>query len=444
MRLSQFILENLEPILQEWEDFARSLETGHAMSIEALRNDAERMLRCVAADVEKEQTRREEIAKSQGHGASLPAGQSSAAHEHGVTRAVERFSLVEVVSEYRALRASVMRLWTDAVPITRDSVAQLIRFNEAIDQILAEGVLRFTEHIDREADLFTASVGHDLSNPVNTIVISAPVLAASDSLSATERLAAERIGRAAERLSGMLVDLRDFTRARLGGLVRIDRESCDVGKIVRAIVDEMAAVHRDRPIVVECADDLQAFVDRKRIGQLVSNLVANALQHATEPTLVGVRAWGDAHKVTVEVHNGGPAIPADRLKTMFDPLVRAAGDRDDRRLGLGLYIVRQIAPTVGRSRCRLRRLQGHALRRLCRAPTHATRRTLPIRTRQCALGVASVVMAERRGLRHRVPDRAAVPLSLLQRIHKTRTFEARPPRRAIPASLINPARSSGD
>ncbi|HJV60954.1 MAG TPA: histidine kinase dimerization/phospho-acceptor domain-containing protein, partial [Albitalea sp.] len=212
MRLARFMLDNLDAILQEWEDFARTLAQGSTMSVEALRNDAERMLRFVAADMETQQTRQQEMAKANGHGPSLPPGQSSAAEHHGVARAVERFSLVELVSEYRALRASVTRMWIAAVPLTHESVAQLVRFNEGIDQILAEGVAKFTERLDHEADLFTASVGHDLSNPLNAVVASARVLAISPTLSDGERAVVERIERASQRLSGMLADLRDFTR----------------------------------------------------------------------------------------------------------------------------------------------------------------------------------------------------------------------------------------
>jgi len=242
MRLSKFIVDNLDAILQQWEDFARSLSRGPAMSIEALRDDAERMLRFVAADIETDQSRKQELAKATGHGPALPKGESSAAHDHGLSRAVERFSLVELVSEYRALRASVTRMWMDATPPTLESIAQFIRFNEAIDQILAEGVLTFTERFDQEADLFFASVGHDLSNPVNAVKVTAQSLAQSPNLSSSEQEMVARIGRATDRLSGMLIDLRDFTRARLGGLVKLERENCDLDAVVRNVVDEVRAI----------------------------------------------------------------------------------------------------------------------------------------------------------------------------------------------------------
>jgi signal transduction histidine kinase len=342
MRLSQFILDNLEIILQQWEEFARSLKPGSTMSIEALRDDAERMLRFVAADIESEQTRQQEIAKSIGEGPALPSGQLSAAHDHGVARAVERFSLIELVSEYRALRASVTRMWTQAAPLTHENLSQIIRFNEAIDQILAEAVAKFTERLDRDADLFTGSIGHDLSNPVNAVSTSARILAGSRNLSNVERDAVTRIERAVTRLSGMLFDLRDFTRTRLGGLARIDREPCDIGVVVRDIVEELAVVYPDRRITVQCSGDLATRADIKRIAQLVSNLVGNALQHGPANTVVTVSAHGEADTITIEVHNLGPVIEPAVMKTLFEPLSRHSY-ADNHRLGLGLYIAQQIA-----------------------------------------------------------------------------------------------------
>lgn len=342
MRLSQFILDNLESILQDWEDFARSLPQGPTMSIAGLRNDAEKMLRFVALDMESAQTRQQEFAKATGHGPSLPVGEYSAAHDHGLTRAVDRFSLTEVVSEYRALRASVSRRWVDAVPITRESVAEIIRFNEAIDQILSEGIARFTERLDQEADLFTASVGHDLSNPVNAVIASAHRLKLSNRLTEAERGSVDRIARASERLSGMLADLRDFTRARLGGLIVVHREPCDLARIVKEVVDELDGLYGTGRIRLDSRGSCEISGDRKRLAQLVSNVVANALQHGTPGCEVKVRVFSEADRVVLEVHNSGSAIEPAKIKTLFDPMARSV-ETDDSRLGLGLYIVRQIA-----------------------------------------------------------------------------------------------------
>src|SRR4030095_5234387 len=131
MRLSVFILEHLEEILQAWEDFARSLLPGRSMTVAALRDHAEKMVRFIAADIETEQSKAQSFAKSLGRGPDS-SGARTGALDHAVTRAAERFTLDEMASEYRALRASVTRMWLEHPGISVDEARQLVRFNEAI------------------------------------------------------------------------------------------------------------------------------------------------------------------------------------------------------------------------------------------------------------------------------------------------------------------------
>lgn len=341
MRLSEFILQNLKVIVQQCEDCAGLPKTGGATSIEALRDDAEQMLRFVAAEIESTPTRNQEAAKASGRGPALPPGKLSAAHEHGISRAADRMPLIKLMSDYRALRGSVTRMWIETVPSAHDTIAQIVRFNEAIDQVLSEGVAKCAERMDRDADLFTASVAHDLANPLQAVTASARLLGASHELSMNELAAVRRITRATSRISGMLDDLRDYTRTRLGGLVRIDGEPCDVGSLVREIVDELAVIYPKRHVVTECSGDLTAHVDERRISQLVSNLIANSLQHGTDTPRVDV--YGDSDTVTIDVHNTGPAIDPERLRALWKPLSRLPAHKDRARLGLGLYIAHWIA-----------------------------------------------------------------------------------------------------
>ena len=114
MRLPDFILENLEPILQAWEDFARTIETpGAALDSVALRDHAEQMLRAIVIDLRTKQTKREQTAKAQGQ---VPADdQETAAETHAITRLMAGFTIDQMVSEYRALRASVVSQWMKQV-----------------------------------------------------------------------------------------------------------------------------------------------------------------------------------------------------------------------------------------------------------------------------------------------------------------------------------------
>ena len=145
MRLSDFISEHTESILQGWEDFARTLETpGDPMSKQALRDHAFLMLTTIAKDLRTPQSRSQQREKSQGH---APKGMiETYAESHAVERLRAGFTINQLLSEYRALRASVLKLWGEASDNTllTDPV-DVTRFNEAIDQALAESVSRFSD-----------------------------------------------------------------------------------------------------------------------------------------------------------------------------------------------------------------------------------------------------------------------------------------------------------
>jgi signal transduction histidine kinase len=348
-KLSTFILDNIEAILQQWEDFARSLQPGRLMTVTALRNDAERMLRFIAADIETSQSRSEQHQKSIGHGRQLANGVDSAAHDHGAARAVDHFTFSEMVSEYRALRSAVTRLWLDSAGVDHESVMELVRFNEAIDQVLAESVVRFAATVERESDLFTASIGHDLRNPLNSIVSSSELLSRSAGLPDAERAAAKRIGNSALRMANMLADLQDFSRSRLDGLLRLSLEQARVADICREVIAEIAAAHQNYTLQFKESGDTGAVVDRKRMSQVISNLVGNAVQHGAPSGTISVSAQGDEQHVRVEVHNEGPAIARARLDDIFEPLHRVAPEepRTPGSLGLGLYIVRRVVLAHG-------------------------------------------------------------------------------------------------
>ncbi|HWK90313.1 MAG TPA: RsbRD N-terminal domain-containing protein, partial [Longimicrobium sp.] len=142
MPLARFITQNREPILAEWDAFARTCTPASGgMDIVALRDHANEMLTVIAADLETPQGKREQSEKSKGKAPSGGGDESTAAEEHGAGRAESGFTIEQMVSEYRALRASVIRLWAKAQgQLTAVHLEDLTRFNEAIDQSLAESV----------------------------------------------------------------------------------------------------------------------------------------------------------------------------------------------------------------------------------------------------------------------------------------------------------------
>lgn len=348
MRLADFILANREPILAEWEAFARSCTpASHRMSVLALRNDANRMLTVIAEDLRTPQSSIEQSAKSKGH-APDTAG-ITAATAHGGDRAASGFTTVQMVSEYRALRATVIRLWAEQQgQASAQDLEDMIRFNEAIDQALAESVVRYTEDLDNSKEMFLAILGHDLRTPLGAVMTSAEFMSQTGNLDEPYAHLATRIVRSTKRMNQMIGALLDFTRSRLGGGIPITAREMDMADAVRDVIAEVHAAYPDRTIQTEVGDTLPGEWDYDRIVQVFTNLVSNALQHGApgEPVTVALRGEGDG--IAVSVDNQGKQIPAEEQATLFSPMKKSRSSPREGRdgttasLGLGLYIAERI------------------------------------------------------------------------------------------------------
>lgn len=349
MRLAEFIETNSEPILAEWVEFARTCGPADTMDLAALRDDAVEMLQIIVLDLRKHQTEAEQTKKSKGK-AVEPAGDAETPAEvHGAGRAESGFTLQEMVSEYRALRASVIRLWTRAAGgLTREEdIDDLMRFNEAIDQALAESVTRYTEDLDHSKEMFVAILGHDLRTPLGAVIMASEFMLDLGELKEPSLTLTTRIARSARRMNRMVADLLDFTRSRLGSGLPIVRAPMDLSKVAQQAVDETIAAYPDSVFAVETDGELRGEWDCARISQVFSNLLGNAVQHGSPKTTIGLTVRGEPGQVVIKVHNRGAAIPAAELRGLFSAIKRlkpgAAPKRDaSGSLGLGLYIAERI------------------------------------------------------------------------------------------------------
>jgi signal transduction histidine kinase len=191
-------------------------------------------------------------------------------------------------------------------------------------------------------------VGHDLRTPLNAIAGSAAVLARAPDMPSNRLRAAQRILSSAGRMSRMIRDLLDYTRARVGGLP-ISPEPAHLGELGRRVVQEVLAARPGRTITFTEQGDLEGEWDPARLEQVFSNLVANACHHGAEGTPVLVRVTGTPGAVLVNVHNEGPPIPAEALPHIFEPFRRGVAESatTDGGLGLGLFIVRTLVEAHG-------------------------------------------------------------------------------------------------
>lgn len=353
MRLADFILNNLEPILGEWEVFARSIWPGAATNPLTLRDHAEQILRAMARDMKSPQTTMQQCDKSKGEGDAgvLSDRVTGASDLHAIGRVRSGFHLMEVISEYRALRASVIRLWRESGADTdcRD-LDDLTRFNESIDQSLTEAVRSYSVIVERSRQMFLAILGHDLRNPLNSVVMSAALLSTMGELDGEPAILASQISASANAMADMIRDLLDFTATELGAEMPLSRAAMDLGHLCQEVVDEMRAANPTRTLSIAADGDLAGEWDAGRLRQVVSNLLGNAVQHGTGPVELTVGAEGSG--VRLVVRNDGPPIPPDAVATIFDPLVRgASADPQKRRrpgsIGLGLYIAREVVTAHG-------------------------------------------------------------------------------------------------
>jgi signal transduction histidine kinase len=344
MRLSQFIFSNLEEILTEWESFASTILPESKFEKIALRDAAGEILKAIANDIETAQTASQQAEKSKGHG--VRTGEDSAAEIHAADRLGLGFNQAQVVSEYRALRATVLRLWIDSSPeLDHSAIDQLIRFNEGIDQALSESTARFMQEIEESRDLAIAIMAHDLRNPLNAMVSSAQMIQKTEGVDrgAINTLASD-IFHSGMHMSKLIENLFDFTRTRFGQPLAIKRNLVDLAPVCRQTVTEFVAAYPERTIRLDCSADLHGAWDAPRISQMLSNLISNAIQHGDQTTPVTVQSHAESQEIVLKVHNDGQPIPQSELPTIFDPFSRREKrDRAPvRHLGIGLFVARQI------------------------------------------------------------------------------------------------------
>ena len=351
--LSEFIRKNREPILVEWEAFARTCKpAANDMNVRALRDHAGQMLTWIANDLETAQTDKEGDSKAKG-GTEAQADETVAS-KHGEERYQDQFTLPQIFAEFRVLRATVINLWTKDREITdAGELRNLIRFNEAIDQLVAESAERFAERLGESRDLFAAVLGHDLRNPLSAIITCANYLQTTSEPGTEASGTASRILTSGNRMGRLITDILDFSRSRLGGDFPISPREMNLEKITREIVDEVVAGQPERVVTVESSGNVSGTWDRERVGQVISNLVANAVQHGDPDTDISVRLQDDDDEVMLSVHNWGPVISSQDQTTIFDPVKRLGANEGDTKyqgsLGLGLHIVQLIVVAHGGS-----------------------------------------------------------------------------------------------
>ncbi len=340
----------MDGILDEWIAFARTIPAAASLNRKALRNDARAILSRIAADMETEQSEEMRAAKSQGTSDTQREGRDSAAQSHAGTRLLEGFTLPDMVSEYRALRASVARRWAEQEHPGPDSLKEMTRFHEGIDQALAESTKRFSDKLDRARELFMGALGHDLRTPLHVIMQCTQYLSRPETATRSHAQIGGYIAESAENIRDMVEDLLDVVKTKLGGALPISTESVDLVHLCHRAVNEVRITHPSVNFQINVPNALFGAWDGARLRQLLMNLLKNAVQHGDASMPIGLSVQCEGEHALVIVHNEGKPIPAHLLPMLFEPLTRGEHIPEHQRgasLGLGLYIAEAIIAAHG-------------------------------------------------------------------------------------------------
>ena len=232
---------------------------------------------------------------------------------------------------------------TDRGYIVHDGAGEPVRMVGAMQDVTDR---RRQEEFERQ---LIGIVSHDLKNPLNTILLAAGMVVRSEEIGERAVRNTVRIQGAARRASRMIRDLLDFTRARLGGGIPIERRNVSLGAVFRELVEDLRVGHPGRQVLLEATGDPTGDFDGDRLAQVLTNLTENALKYSPTGSPVRVLLDGAGADVVLSVHNGGAPIPGELLPKIFEPLTRgdSAFDPDGRSVGLGLYIVKQLVGAHG-------------------------------------------------------------------------------------------------
>lgn len=225
--------------------------------------------------------------------------------------------------------------------------AELIAFHLDAAQRLAtaEANLLDARSAAELREQFIAVLGHDLRNPLASIAAGTQLLQRTP-LNEKALSVVALMDKSVGRMSALIDDVLDFARGRLGGGLKVSRSATALEPVLTQVIEEWKATHPERAVEAEIKLTHPVSCDGLRIGQLLSNLLGNALLYGAEGKPVRVTAATNG-QFALGVCNAGTPIPAAAMEHLFQPFSRGKVLPNKQGLGLGLYIASEIARAHG-------------------------------------------------------------------------------------------------
>jgi len=231
-----------------------------------------------------------------------------------------------------------------SMELLAELVGNYLDTEERLEQ--AAVALSDAQQVAELRDQFIAVLGHDLRNPLQSISFVTEALEAAPHTDYQQRMF-DHITSSVNRMEGLVSDVLDFARGRLGGGIPVALRSADgLAADLQHVVDEVANATGRSDIAVRMEINGAVVCDPNRLGQLLANLLTNAVQHGDAAAPIALEVQAASSGLVLTVRNGGH-IPAERLATIFRPFSREQAELPRPGLGLGLYIAAEIARSHG-------------------------------------------------------------------------------------------------
>lgn len=349
MHIADFLEAANQQILEESVAYARTISVLKDESESVLRNHIPKILIAISSDLRQPQGRTASIDKSRGNSTRSIFAKETAAENHGLKRARSGLRIDQVIAEYRVLRSCVLRLYVESISSTEDTLRDVGRFNEAVDQALAESVEVFSREVDQWQQLFLGVLGHDLRGPLNAIALTAELI--SIKAPPELRVASTTLKRSTRRMASLMDSLLEYNRASLLGGMVIKRVPVNLFEACREEIEIQKAAMPDLIIIFRAGKGIHGEFDASRIREALANLISNAAKHGVQGHPVNVKLESDGALVKISVENEvSTSIASNEIEKLFEPLRRGSLERtvsDRSNLGLSLFIVRQIVNVHG-------------------------------------------------------------------------------------------------
>lgn len=266
------------------------------------------------------------------------------AHAHALEHHRAGRELTEALTEYEVLRRMLLEIALEGEQI--ELASSLISLAAALDRTICAACARYESEHAHVRERFMGMLVHDLRDPLTAVTMSASLLA-DMTLGDKQAQLVGRITRGARRIEKMVDEVVDFARSQLGEQFALTPATFDMAEVCNEAILEARALPAPRDIQLEISGNVTGTWDRERARQALGNLIANATQSGQGAIRIRVHESED-RKVVVAVTNRGAVIAPEVLARIFDPFARAVLEQTRMRgLGLGLYLVAQIARAHG-------------------------------------------------------------------------------------------------